>query len=87
MDHPVFDQGEAMTGNDEWSMKASAVVRHSIPANTIPQVCKNNLVDRIADAMANAYALGRQDAATALENWLVKFTANLQKAKVDLGDE
>ena len=76
-----------MIGSDEWSTKASSIVRHAVPVNTIPQVCKNNLVDRIADAMAHAYSLGKHDTVTSLETWLAKFTANLQKAKGDLGDE
>lgn len=76
-----------MTGNDEWSTKASALVRHALPVNMVPTVTRNILVDAIADSLASAYCLGRQDAATSLENWLAKFSDNLRKAKGDLGDE
>ena len=76
-----------MTGNDEWSTKAASLVRHALPVNMVPTVTRNILVDAIADGMASAYCLGRQDAATSLENWLVKFSGNLKKAKGDLGDE
>ena len=76
-----------MSGSDEWSTKASALVRHALPVNMVPTVTRNILVDAIADGMASAYVAGRQDAATSLENWLVKFSDNLKKAKGDLGDE
>ena len=76
-----------MTGNDEWSTKAAALVRHALPVNVVPTVTRNILVDAIANSLASAYCSGRHDAVTSLEMWLVKFTANLQKAKGDLGDE
>lgn len=44
--------------SDEFVAKAASIVRHALPANMIPQVYKNALVDAIADGLAFYYIEG-----------------------------
>lgn len=46
--------------SDEFTAKAASIVRHALPANMIPQVYKNALVDAIADGLAFYFIEGRQ---------------------------
>lgn len=45
--------------SDEFTAKAAVIVRHALPANMIPQVYKNALVDAIADGLAFYFVEGQ----------------------------
>ncbi len=69
--------------SDEFTAKAASIVRHALPANMIPQVHKNALVDAIADGLAFYFKQGLDHRI----NYMKKLTSDSFGASGDIGHE